>query len=58
MAVRLSMFTKQENVALSPRQLEMVQKWLDDDWEAADMPRELVTLVRRLLLTITKGKRA
>ena len=52
------MFTKQENVALSPRQLEMVQKWLDDDWEAADMPRELVTLVRRLLLTITKGKRA
>ena len=58
MAVRLSMFAKQENVALSLRQLEMVQKWLDDDWEAADMPRDLVKLVRRLLITIQKGKRA
>jgi len=34
---------------MSPRQLKLVRKWLDDDWESHDHDRELVRLVGRLL---------
>lgn len=51
MAVRLSDLVKGKG-PLSPRQLEQVRKWVDDDWESHDHDRELVALVERLLATI------
>lgn len=36
---------------LSKKQLGLVRKWLDEDWEACDQDRQMVDLVSRLVAT-------
>ena len=36
---------------LSPRQVSLIKKWLEEDWEAADVDREIVALIARLVAT-------
>lgn len=48
--VRLDDLVKKEG-PLSAAQLKKVRKWLDEDWESHDVPREAVALIRRLLDT-------
>jgi hypothetical protein len=50
--ISLSDLTKRPNAPLSSRQLQMVEKWIKEDWESHDMDREVVVLIKRLLLTI------
>jgi len=51
MAVRLSTLVLGKG-PMSPRQLKMVRKWLDEDWEARDIDQDAVALIKRLLVTI------
>lgn len=37
---------------LSAYQLQQIQQWINEDWEASDLERDLVKLIKRLLLTI------
>lgn len=34
------------------RQLYLVEKWLDADWESHDVDENLIKLIRRLLATV------
>lgn len=37
---------------LTDAQVERVQEWLDEDWEACDMDRDAINLIRRLVITV------
>jgi hypothetical protein len=48
--VRLEDLVKREG-KLSKRQLSLVRSWLEADWEAADVDRNVLKLIRRLVAT-------
>lgn len=50
MKVRLEDLVKREG-KLSKRQLSLVRSWLEADWEAADVDRNVLKLIRRLVAT-------
>ena len=52
--ITLADFTKSPRAPLSKKQLHRIQKWLDADWESHDIDRDVVTLIRRLLITINR----
>lgn len=41
--------------ALSEEDLNHLQAWLDEDWEAHDYDHEMITLVSRLLVTARRN---
>lgn len=49
--IRLADLVKREG-SLSPRQVGQVRRWLADDWETADLGRDVVKLIKRMLATI------
>lgn len=55
MAVALKDLVKTKG-PLSLRQLKLIQRWLDEDWEANDQDANMVKLVRRLLETCKRGE--
>lgn len=38
--------------AFSIQRLEQIQAWIDEDWESCDYDREIIVLIKRLLITI------
>jgi len=48
--VRLEDLVKREG-KLSKRQLSLVRSWLEADWEAADVDKNVLKLIRRLVAT-------
>ncbi len=48
MAVRVEDLVKKDG-PLTERQIELVQKWIDEDWESHDHDRNVVRLVQRLV---------
>lgn len=42
---------------LTERQVKLVKKWIEEDWESHDAPRELVDLMARLVATVEKARR-
>jgi hypothetical protein len=52
--VSLSDLVKRPKSPLSLRQVELVKKWIAEDWQSNDMDREAVQLIQRLVLTIEK----
>lgn len=53
MKVRLEDLVKREG-KLSKRQLSLVRSWLEADWEAADVDRNVLKLIRRLVATASR----
>ena len=49
--IRLEDLVKRDG-ALSPRQVAQVRRWLAADWETADLDRDVVKLIKRMLATI------
>jgi hypothetical protein len=50
--IALKALIRMPHLPLSAKQIVKVRKWVADDWEAADMPSDLLDLVRRLLATV------
>ena len=42
--------------SLTTRQLDLVKEWIDDDWESHDHDRDIIKLLKRLLLTIEEKR--
>lgn len=53
--ISLSDLTKRPDAPLSERQLKQLDKWLKEDWEAADIDRTVKNIIKRLLITIENG---
>ena len=53
MKVRLEDLVKREG-KLSKRQLSLVRSWLEADWEAADVDKNVLKLIRRLVATASR----
>jgi len=51
--VRLEDLVKREG-KLSKRQLSLVRSWLEADWEAADVDKNVLKLIRRLVATASR----
>jgi hypothetical protein len=51
--VRIADLVKRKG-PLSPRQVSLLKKWLEEDWEAADVDREIVALISRLVATVDR----
>ncbi len=51
MTVRLSDLVRGKD-RLSKRQVALLKRWLEEDWEAADVDREILKLIRRLVATL------
>ncbi|HEY5268550.1 MAG TPA: hypothetical protein VII94_05480 [Candidatus Saccharimonadales bacterium] len=52
--IKLSNLVKRPKSPLSKRQLLLVNKWVDEDWESHDVDREILKLIQRLLLSTKK----
>ena len=52
--ISLSDLVKRPDAPLSQRQLLQLEKWLQEDWESHDMDRDMIKLIKRLMLTIDK----
>jgi hypothetical protein len=42
---------------LPSSKIKQLQEWIDDDWEAADINRDAVQIIKRLLLTIEEDRK-
>ena len=51
MAVRLSTIAKGKG-PLSDSEIKQTERWVQEDWEAADHDRDAVKLIKRLLETV------
>ena len=52
--ISLSDLVKRPDAPLSQRQLLQLETWLQEDWESHDMDRDMIKLIKRLMLTIDK----
>jgi hypothetical protein len=50
--ISISDLVKRPDAPLSRKQLLLLDKWLKEDWEAHDMDRKVILLIKRLMLTI------
>lgn len=57
MTVRVADLVRRKG-PLSPRQVGLLKKWLEEDWEAADVDRELLALIARLVATVDRTSAA
>jgi len=56
MTVRIADLVRKKG-PLSPRQVGLLKKWLEEDWEAADVDREIVAIIARLVATVDRTSR-
>ena len=56
-AVRLEALAKNPKRRMSKKELSQLEHWLQEDWEAADHDREILTIIHRLLLNATTKKK-
>ena len=53
MTVSLADLVRREG-PLSARQVALLKRWLEEDWEAADVDREVLKIIRRLVATVDR----
>ena len=45
-------FANKPDSPLTEKQLDKIKEWLEEDWESHDISREVIVVIKRLLLTI------
>jgi hypothetical protein len=50
--ISLATLSKQPDSPLTQKELDKLKEWLDEDWESHDISREVIVVIKRLLLTI------
>jgi hypothetical protein len=52
--ISLEDLIKRQDKPLSVIEINQLEKWIEEDWESHDIDRQVMFLIKRLLLTLRK----